>query len=111
VTFKDLKRKMTLYDQETQTQDNRLFERLRGKPFWIWNTNNHRQSDIKSNGECCFNHIIGLPERYGEEKPFYDYERIIFDSLVENKHIWIKKATGLGITEFMLRYMNQAGDE
>ena len=31
--------------------------------------------------------------------------RIIFDFLVENKHIWIKKATGLGITEFMLRYM------
>lgn len=23
----------------------------------------------------------------------------------ENKHIWVKKATGLGITEFMLRYM------
>jgi late competence protein required for DNA uptake (superfamily II DNA/RNA helicase) len=25
--------------------------------------------------------------------------------LQEHKHIWIKKATGLGITEFMLRYM------
>jgi late competence protein required for DNA uptake (superfamily II DNA/RNA helicase) len=25
--------------------------------------------------------------------------------LVENKHIWIKKAAGLGITEFMMRYM------
>ena len=22
-----------------------------------------------------------------------------------NKHVWIKKATGLGVTEFMLRYM------
>lgn len=36
---------------------------------------------------------------------FYDYERIIFDFLIANKNIWIKKSTGLGITEFMLRYM------
>jgi hypothetical protein len=38
----------------------------------------------------------------------YDYEKIIFDSLVtqnSNKHLWIKKATGLGISEFMLRFM------
>jgi late competence protein required for DNA uptake (superfamily II DNA/RNA helicase) len=43
----------------------------------------------------------------------YDYEKIIFDSLVTqngnidsyNKHLWIKKATGLGISEFMLRFM------
>jgi hypothetical protein len=38
----------------------------------------------------------------------YDYEEIIFDSLVTNngnKHLWIKKATGLGISEFMLRFM------
>jgi late competence protein required for DNA uptake (superfamily II DNA/RNA helicase) len=35
----------------------------------------------------------------------YDYEKIIFDTLEHNKHIWIKKATGLGISEFMLRYI------
>ena len=31
---------------------------------------------------------------------------MIFDSLVtqnSNKHLWIKKATGLGVSEFMLR--------
>jgi hypothetical protein len=41
-------------------------------------------------------------------KPFFDYEQIIFQSLVAlngNKHIWIKKATGLGISELMLRFM------
>ena len=35
-------------------------------------------------------------------------QQIIFDSLVtqsNNKHLWIKKATGLGISEFMLRFM------
>jgi hypothetical protein len=33
---------------------------------------------------------------------------IIFDSLVAqngNKHLWIKKATGLDISEFMLRFI------
>src|ERR671933_17854 len=33
---------------------------------------------------------------------------MIFDSLVAqngNKHLWIKKATGLGVSEFMLRFM------
>jgi hypothetical protein len=41
----------------------------------------------------------------------YDYENIIFDSLIahdgssNNKHLWIKKATGLGVSEFMLRFM------
>ena len=46
-------------------------------------------------------------------KPLYDYEKTIFDSLVtpngntnsSKKHLWIKKATGLGISEFMLRFM------
>jgi terminase large subunit-like protein len=35
----------------------------------------------------------------------FDYEQLLFDTLQNNKHIWIKKATGLGVTEFMLRYM------
>ena len=39
------------------------------------------------------------------EKPLFDYEELIYDILIQNKHIWIKKATGLGVTEFFLRYM------
>ena len=43
----------------------------------------------------------------------YYYGKIIFDALISsagnnndnNKDIWIKKATGLGISEFMLRFM------
>ncbi len=49
--------------------------------------------------------MIGLPKKNAQEKPFFDYERLLFDTLQQYKHIWIKKATGLGITEFMLRYM------
>jgi late competence protein required for DNA uptake (superfamily II DNA/RNA helicase) len=83
------------------------------KPFWIWNIDEHEQEDAKTNGDCCFNHIIGLPQKDGLDKPLYDYEKMIFDSLVTHngnvnptyKHLWIKKASGLGISEFMLRFM------
>ena len=58
--------------------------------------------------------IVGLPIKNGKEYPLFDYEKILYDSLLlnlkndfsfKNKHLWIKKATGLGITEFMLRMM------
>jgi hypothetical protein len=75
------------------------------KSFWVWNTEEHKAADILTNGDCCFNHIIGLPKKNGEDKPFFDYEKLLFDQLQQHKHVWIKKATGLGITEFMLRYM------
>jgi hypothetical protein len=35
----------------------------------------------------------------------FEYERIIYDFLDSNMYVWIEKATGLGITEFMLRYL------
>jgi hypothetical protein len=100
VTFKDLKKRVSL---ETAQQQCKLFQRLIDKPFWIWNIKEHKQEDVKTNGDCCFNHIIGLPQKDGNDKALYDYEEIIFDALVthygnDNKHIWIKKATGLGIS-------------
>jgi hypothetical protein len=76
VIFKELKKRVNL---ETTAQQSRILERLQNKPFWIWNIEEHRQEDIKTNGECCFNHIIGLPLRNGMDKPLYDYEKIILD--------------------------------
>ena len=54
---------------------------------------------------CCFNQAIGLPQKNGQTMPMFDYEQLLFDTLQQHKHVWIKKATGLGVTEFMLRYM------
>jgi hypothetical protein len=34
---------------ELPQQQSRLFERLRNKPFWIWNIDEHKQEDIKTN--------------------------------------------------------------
>jgi hypothetical protein len=109
IVFKDLQKLVSHSLQQQQKQHQKiLFQRLQGKPFWIWDKEQHKLEDIKTNGDCCFNHIIGLPQKDGFDKPLYDYEGIIFDSLVNrdaNKHLWIKKATGLGVSEFMLRFM------
>jgi hypothetical protein len=79
VTFKDLKKRVTL---ETSHQQSKPFERLQNKPFWIWDIDEHKKEDLRTNGDCCFNHIIGLPSKDTLDQPLYDYEKIIFDSLV-----------------------------
>lgn len=63
--------------------------------------------------------LLLVYQRKGLDKPLYNYEKIIFDFLntsssdtqncdaihSNRKHLSIKKATGLGISEFMLRLM------
>ena len=51
------------------------------------------------------------------EKPIFDYQELLYEALLspdfcnplnhgfKDKHLWIKKATGLGVTEFFLRLM------
>jgi hypothetical protein len=79
-------------------------------PFWIWSDKNHGRSGEKKS--CCFNHLVGLPVKGGKAMPMFDYEKKIFKALGrksaegrKDKHVWVKKATGLGVTEFALRYM------
>jgi hypothetical protein len=73
LTFKDLKKRLAL---EVVQQQFNLFERLLNKPFWIWDVEEHKQEDIKTRGDCCFNHIIGLPTKEGMEKAMYRTQRI-----------------------------------
>jgi hypothetical protein len=120
VTFKDLKKRLCL--ETTTNQQDRLFDRLENKAFWIWNIQEHKQQDVKTEGDCCFNHMIGLPTKEGIEKPIFDYQNILYDALLnvstvnalnydfkfkfKDKHLWVKKkATGLGVIEFFLRLM------
>jgi hypothetical protein len=44
-----------------QCREVESFERLKNKPFWISDQKQHKQEDIKTKGDCCFNHIIDLP--------------------------------------------------
>jgi hypothetical protein len=114
MTFKDLQK---LVQSQSGPEQSQLLQRLRDKPFWIWDQSKHKEEDIKTKGDCCFNHIVGLPKKDNQEKPMFEYERLLYDSLLipdfyncskhnfKEKHLWVKKATGLGVTEFMLRLM------
>jgi hypothetical protein len=109
VTFKDLQKIVGQQLDYDNPEIQKLLARLKDKPFWIWNEEEHKQADIENNGDCCFNHIIGLPTKEDIEKPMFDYEKTLYDKLftvngdLQDKHLWVKKATGLGITEFFLR--------
>ena len=58
---------------------------------------------------------MGCPIKNNKEYPLFDYERILFNKLFvnefnqehsfKNKHLWVKKSTGLGVSELMLRIM------
>ena len=105
-----LHQKLRAAQQQGITSSSNL-QQLRGLPFWIWDKEQHTQEYLKTNGQCCFNHVCGLPTKDKKEYPLFDYEKLLYDSLTisessslfKNKHLWVKKATGLGVTEFMLR--------
>jgi len=98
VTFKDLKKRVSITQEAEQRYS--LFDRLKDRPFWIWDIEEHREEDNRTTGDCCFNHIIGLPKKNGKEFPMFDYQKIIYDALLSdrqiqnfrNKHLWVKKS-------------------
>ena len=112
--FGDLQK---LIQTQSSPEQSQLLQRLRDKPFWIWDPIRDKEKNRSQKGDCCLNHIIGLPRKDGIGKPLFDYEKLLYSSLqlpefynpskhnLKEKHLWVKKATGLGVTEFMLRLM------
>lgn len=94
-------------------------KQVRDKPFWIVDEVEHQQKMAETSEKCCFWHIIGLPEKEhligksaeGNEiiekrrHPIYDYEIEVYDTIMKNRYVRIKKATGIGITTFVLGLM------
>ena len=94
MTFKDLQ-KLVQSQSGAPEQQSQLSQRLRDKPFWIWNQQEHIQEDIRTKGDCCFNHILGLPKKDGHDMPLLPSQRMLYDSLQNHKHVWIKKSRGM----------------
>jgi hypothetical protein len=46
-----------------------------------------------------------LPSKDGIPYPLFDFQEIIFDTVEQNQNVWIKKARGIGLTTFILRYL------
>ena len=130
MTFKDLQKFVDSESGGTTAEANQILRKLRGKPFWYWkDPDYHNQRDRVNKGQCCFNHIIGLPKKNGIEYPMFEYEKQLYRALLEpgflnsnpklhtdepggnimypfkEKHLWVKKSVGLGVSEFFLRLM------
>ena len=60
---------------------------------------------MATSGNCCTQHVLGLPIKNGKPFPIFDFQKQIFDYLEEYQNIWIKKARGIGVTTFLVRYL------
>ena len=106
MTFKDLQKVIESQpDYTSYSSQQSELERLRGKLFWIWDQQQHKQEDIRTKGQCCFWHIIKCPQKDGRDMPVLPYQKTLYDALSNHKHIWIKKSRGIGCSEFLLRYI------
>ena len=52
----------------------KLLDIFRNKPFYF-------EIEDHNGIDCCFNHLLGLPIKNGQEYPLFDYEKSIFDAI------------------------------
>lgn len=98
---------------------------FRDVPFWIWQKDAHQKAFSDTKGKCCFNHIVGLPEKEHligrgpptpdnelgrplletRAHPMYDYQEPVLKSILNLEPTMVEKATGTGITTMTLRLM------
>ena len=76
-----LHQKLRQAQQQRRSSSSASLSILRGLPFWIWDKEQHTQEYIRTNGQCCFNHVCGLPTKDKEQYPMFDYEKLLYDSL------------------------------
>jgi hypothetical protein len=109
------KLRQSIQQQQRSQSSSNLLDILKDKPFWIWEDKAEHIKQFKlTNGSCCFNHIVGLPTKGGREHPLFDYQKLIFDTLMcstekyedfKDKHLYLLKSTGIGASELFLRLM------
>ena len=90
--------------QENEVLYSNQLETLKGVPFYIWDYNHANL--LVPPGTCnCFNHQIGLPQKDHHDMPLQNYQKTLHEDLVNHKLIWIKKSRGIGVSEFLLRWI------
>jgi hypothetical protein len=62
LTFRDLQ-KVT----EPHTAPEQSHQRLSDRPFWYWDQAQHKLKTSDMKGEGCFNRMIGLPQKDGQD--------------------------------------------
>jgi hypothetical protein len=88
LTFRDLQKLVQQSQSGSEQQQSQLPQRLKNKPFWIWNLTQHKERDRTNKGNGCFWHIIGLPQKDGHDMPLLPCQRTLYYSLQNHSHIW-----------------------
>jgi hypothetical protein len=78
VTFKDLQKVVQSNGQTSTSID--LQSKLEGKPFWIFDREQHRQENIRTGEQCCFWQGIGCPQKDGKDMPVLPYQKILYEA-------------------------------
>lgn len=95
-----------LTDNSSKTDaSKKIFNKITNKPFWLWNKDQDKQEFDKHNGACCFNHVVGLPEKNGILHPLYPFQKEVIDNLEKYRRLYVLKASAIGITTLLLRYI------
>ena len=76
-----------------------------GKPFWIWDKEEHDIKFKETGGKCWHVDILGRPQKDGKDYPLFSYQKLIYDALENNSNIHILKSRGIGLSTFMLYYL------
>jgi hypothetical protein len=72
LTFKDLQKAVQSQAEQIAAAGS-FHAKLQDKPFWIFDREEHRGLDIATNRNCCFWHIIGVPQKDGHDMPVLPY--------------------------------------
>ena len=85
VTFKEVQHLLESQPDHSSSQQSEMLQRVRGKPFWIWDKANHQEKDRTNKGDCCFTDIIGRCRKNGgNRKPFWDYQKILYSESISS---------------------------
>jgi hypothetical protein len=80
MTLQNLSKILDKYDQQFGLTDIQQLDLLNGLSFYSsWDGAAGKSSD--------FNRAIGLPKKNSQLYPLYDYERLLFNTLREHKHV------------------------
>jgi hypothetical protein len=95
------------YSSEASTYnlEHNYLDVFKGKPFWIWYEKMHDQLYTRTQGQCCFNHLVGLPKKNSKEYPIFPFQEQIYRALELYPNLSILKSRGIGITTFIIRYL------
>ena len=96
-------KKLLGYDEKKQKT--KSLARCSPNVFWCGHYNDPVTGvSIPDGNECCFNHWVGLPIRWGQRHPIYPEQEEMIDDVLKYLYVAIEKEPKRGITELFIRF-------